>query len=131
MKELPRTNGKVANLLADGVRKKPPLSMKVRDTVRTDLSSSRPNSTASEGGASTDGDDEENLTTECSESCHDDDEEDDEEDDDEEDENDDDDDEGLTSSEEEGVGRGVPLDPISEEASLILKQSDEEHGYIF
>lgn len=132
MREIPRTtNVKVLpakTLLPDCVRKKPPISNlnkkeNIRESVTRDISSSRPNSTASSEDDGHEEDDD------------DDDEEDDDEDDDDDEEND-----GTTecsgsyqedestSSEAEVVG-GIPLDPISEEASLIIKQSDEENGY--
>lgn len=129
MRELPKASSvkfETKKLIPDGNRKKPPLSLSsnqsagvltagsvstngngtsTRESITSDVSSSRPNSTASEGGASTD-DDDINATTECSESCQD------------------------TSSDEEG-NKGA-LEPISEEASLRKQSEEEEHGcFIF
>lgn len=114
MRELPRATLKVAqkNLIPDGNRKKPPISnisppkeitiRTPRESVTSDLSSSRPNSTASEG-CSTD-DDNNDGTTECSES-------------------------GQESSSEEFDGENrAALDPISEEASLAKRSEDD--GYL-
>lgn len=116
MRELPRTTLKVVqkNLIPDGNRKKPPISnvsppkditpRTQRESVTSDVSSSRPNSTASEG-CSTD-DDNNDGTTECSESGRD------------------------SSSDDFGVeNRAVlALDPISEEASLAKRSEDD--GYL-
>lgn len=114
MRELPRTTLKVAqkNLIPDGNRKKPPISnvsppkeittRTPRESVTSDLSSSRPNSTASEGGCSTDDENNEG-TTECSESGH-------------------------ESSSDDFGGDNRPLDPISEEASLAKRSEDD--GYL-
>lgn len=118
MRELPRTTLKVVqkNLIPDGNRKKPPISnvsppkeitpRTQRESVTSDLSSSRPNSTASEGGCSTD-DDNNDGTTECSES-------------------------GRDSSSDDFGGENpdnrAALDPISEEASLAKRSEDD--GYL-
>ncbi|KAJ6648060.1 hypothetical protein Bhyg_03285 [Pseudolycoriella hygida] len=114
MRELPRTTLKVMqkSLIADGNRKKPPISnisppkeistRTQRESVTSDLSSSRPNSTASEGGCSTD-DENNDGTTECSE-CS----------------------EGHESSSDEFGGENrMGLDPISEEASLAKRSEDD------
>ncbi len=116
MRELPRTTLKVVqkNLIPDGNRKKPPISnisppkeitaRTARESVTSDLSSSRPNSTASEGGCSTD-DENNDGTTECSESGQ------------------------ESSSDEFGGGENrCALDPISEEASLAKRSEDD--GYL-
>lgn len=116
MRELPRTTLKAVqkNLIPDGNRKKPPISnisppkeitiRTPRESATSDLSSSRPNSTASEGGCSTD-DDNNDGTTECSESGH------------------------ESSSDEFGGENRAALDPISEEASLHAKRSEDD-GYL-
>lgn len=115
MREIPRTALKVAhkNLIPDGNRKKPPISnisppkeitaRTPRESVTSELSSSRPNSTASEGGCSTD-DENNDGTTECSESGH------------------------ESSSDEFGCENRAVLDPISEEASLAKRSEDD--GYL-
>lgn len=114
MRELPRSTLKVVqkNLIPDGNRKKPPISnvsppkeitpRTQRESANSDLSSSRPNSTASEGGCSTD---EENNdgTTEGSESGQ------------------------ESSSDDFGGENRAALDPISEEASLAKRSEDD--GY--
>lgn len=114
MRELPRTALKAVqkNLIPDGNRKKPPISnisppkeitiRTPRESVASELSSSRPNSTASEGGCSTD-DENNDGTTECSESGH------------------------ESSSDDFGGDNRAALDPISEEASLAKRSEDD--GY--
>lgn len=81
----------------------------VRESIVSDISSSRPNSTASDRSVSTDDDDddENGSTTECSESCQD-----------------------AGSSEEDCVGDNRTLEPISEETSQ-RKKTDEDDGLLF
>lgn len=98
-------------------------TVSARESMISDISSSRPNSTASEGGDFiSDIEDEEEdcgvddeTTTEYSESCRDDEEED-----------DDDDDRSSSEAEEaNGLRAAAVLDPISEETSLANKTSDD------
>lgn len=97
-----------------------------RESVISDFSSSRPNSTASEGCDFSDIEDEEEeenrdddeTTTEYSESCRDD---------------DDDNDDGPSSEEDaehDVVRAAAALDPISEETSLANKTSDDGYKLI-
>lgn len=118
MRELPRSTIKVVqkNLIPDGNRKKPPISnisppkeitiKSARESVTSELSSSRPNSTASEGGCSTD-DENNDGTTECSESGH------------------------ESSSDDYGIENRTALDPISEEASLAKRSEDDGYFSFF
>ncbi|XP_037914531.1 liprin-beta-1 isoform X7 [Hermetia illucens] len=92
-------------LTPDGNRNKPPISaspqrqLKKRDSVSSDVSSSRPNSTTTSDGNNSTGDEEENISSDTSETS----------------------DVGDSTDDEE---KG--LDPISEEASM-RKRSDGEN----
>lgn len=98
----------VANVTAVSVSNENISSAGVRESIVSDISSSRPNSTASERSLSTEDDDDDDSATECSESEAD----------------------GSTD-EDGGIGENrVPLEPISEETSL-RKKSDEDDGLIF
>lgn len=94
-------------LTPDGNRNKPPISaspqrqLKKRDSISSDVSSSRPNSTTTSDGNNSTGDEEENISSDTSETS----------------------DVGDSTDDEE---KG--LDPISEEASM-RKRSDGENGY--
>ncbi|CAD7088009.1 unnamed protein product [Hermetia illucens] len=93
-------------LTPDGNRNKPPISaspqrqLKKRDSVSSDVSSSRPNSTTTSDGNNSTGDEEENISSDTSETS----------------------DVGDSTDDEE---KG--LDPISEEASM-RKRSDGENA---
>ena len=158
MRDLPRATNflkiEPKNLQPDGVKKKPPLSqsavvcksekMCMRESMTSDISSSRPNSTASEGDRSTDDDDDEDDDEDEQQEEDDDDQEEEDEDEEEEsgdksttsvsagDDNDgeEEDDGDESSLDEEGPSR-KQLDPISEEATIVKRSSDEENGYLF